>query len=143
MDFQVEQVIHAAPADVAAIMFDPALEKEWITNATKVEVLTPGPLGLGARISREGGFMGRTYAWVWEVTAFDPGRLIEMTFVEGPAQGAVTFEVSPTAGGSIAMVHVHSKQSLPQPITNWFAKHDVAADLARLARLVAARQAVA
>jgi hypothetical protein len=143
MDFQVEQVIHASPADVAAIMFDPALEKEWITNATKIEVQTSGPIGVGARISREGGFMGRTYTWVWEVTAFDPGRLMEMTFVEGPTQGAVTFEVSPTAGGSIAMIHVQSKQNLPQPITNWFAKHDVVADLARLARLVAARQAAA
>ena len=143
MEFQVEQVIHAAPAEVARIMFDPALEMEWITNATKVEVLTPGPVGVGARIRREGGFMGRTYAWVWEVTAFEPERLMEMSFVEGPTEGAIIFEVSPTAGGSIAMIHLRSKPNLPRPITNWFAKHDLAADLARLARLVAARQAAA
>ena len=41
MDFFVEQTIHAAPEDVAKIMFDPARDGEWIAKGATAEVLTP------------------------------------------------------------------------------------------------------
>jgi len=138
MEFQVEHVVHAAPAEVAKIMFDPSREPEWSGTATKVEVLTPGPFGVGSRVRREGGFLGAKFTIVTEVTAFEPDRILEMDIVEGPTHGTVVYEVSPTAGGSIAMIHTRNKPNRPAFISGLILKHDAGEDLGRLARLVMA-----
>src|SRR6202008_531821 len=139
MEFQVEHVIHAAPAEVARIMFDPALETQWISNASMVELLPPGPIAVGSRVRREGGFLGKSFSWVSEVTAFEPDHLLEMNIVEGPMQGVLTFEVSSTAGGSIAMIHTRNQPSLRLPGAGWVLKREVGEDLGRLAKLVTSR----
>src|ERR1700742_2612182 len=111
MEFLVEKVIHASTDDVARIMFDPALEDQWGENAGKAEVLTPGPLAVGSRVRHQGSVAGLAQTYVTEVTAFDPGRRLEMNIVEGPARGQLVYTVSPTAGGAIASVYVDDSKS--------------------------------
>lgn len=136
MDILVERTIHAAPEEVARIMFDPENDPQWINGARSVEKLTPGPTAVGTRVRHEGGFFGRKFSWVTEVTALDPEARLAMNIVEGPIHGEVSFEVRPTAGGAIAVVH-NRGGGLPLPGMAWMVKRSVNEDLRRLAKLVA------
>src|SRR5919112_1781444 len=101
MDILVQRAIGASPASVARVMFEPANDPKWIGGAKAVEKLTAGPLSKGARVRREGGFLGRKFSWVTEVTGFAPDRRLEMRFVEGPMKGGVTYEIEKSGGGSL------------------------------------------
>jgi len=136
VEFHVEQVIHAAPADVARIMFDPDLEERWIDTARSAEKLTPGPIAVGTRVRHEAGVLGQKAPFVTEVTELDPDRRLAMEIVEGAERGVLVFQVAPTAGGTIATVHVRNNPKLPIPIAPWVRKQHVQESLHRLATLV-------
>ena len=133
MEFHVEQVIHAAPADVARTMFDPDQEERW---AGKAEKLTPGPVAVGSRIRHDPAALGLRAAFVTEVTELEPDRRLAMEIVEGPERGLVVYQVVPTAGGSIATVHVRNNPKLPIPLAPWARKQHIQENLHRLAKLI-------
>ena len=51
MDIVQNIQIAAAPADVAAVMFDPAREQEWMTSVTSTTPRTAG-ITVGAEVDR-------------------------------------------------------------------------------------------
>lgn len=136
MEFHVEQVIHAAPAEVARIMFDPDLEDRWIDKAGKAEKLTPGPLAVGSRVRHDAGLLGVRAPFITEVTEYDPERRLAMDIVEGPVRGVLVYQIAPTSGGAIATVHVRNNPKLPIPVAPWAHKHHVQENLHRLANAV-------
>jgi hypothetical protein len=136
MEFNVEQVIHAAPAAVARIMFDPDLEDQWAGKAGKAERLTPGPMAVGSRVRHDAGALGLRAPFVTEVTELDPERRLAMEIVEGPVRGVIIYQVAPTSGGAIAAVHVRNPSKLPIPEVPWVRKHHVQENLHRLANLL-------
>lgn len=138
MDIVIEQVVHAAPAEVARIMFDPQVEDRWTESKDKAEVLTPGPLGIGSRVRHAAKLLGlKSASFVTEVVELEPERKLAMEIVEGPERGLVTYQVSPTAGGSIAAIHVRSHPKLPIPLVPWARKQQIQENLHRLSNLVA------
>ena len=139
MDIRVERTIAATPEAVAAVMFDPLRDPEWIGGAQCVEPLTSGPLAVGSRVRRRGGFLGRKFSWVTEVVAFEPDRLVDMRFLEGPMQGSVTYQVRAAAGGALASVRNHGGASFSVPGMAWMLRRSVGKDLDRLAALVTQR----
>jgi hypothetical protein len=136
MDFFVEQTIHAAPQDVADIMFDPARESEWIEKGGNGDMLTPGPLGVGSRVRHEAGVHGWKVAFTTEVKSFEPGRKLEMEVVDGSDQGRIVYQVAPTSGGAIATIHVHDEAGLRFPHSTWARKQQAQENLHRLAQAV-------
>ncbi|CAN7442428.1 SRPBCC family protein [Phenylobacterium sp. LjRoot225] len=136
MEFHVEQVIHAAPAEVARIMFDPDLEDKWVNKAGKAERLTPGPMAVGSRVRHDSGTLGLRGPFVTEVTELDPDRRLAMEIVEGPVRGIIVYQVAPTSGGAIATVHVRNPPKLPIPEVPWVRKQHVQENLHRLAHLL-------
>lgn len=136
MDIRVERMMKASPAEVARVMFDAANDPQWIGGAKSVAPLTPGPLALGSRVRRQGGFLGRKFSWVTEVTALESERRVEMAFLEGPMQGAVTYEIQSADGGSLVSVRNHGGAGFSMPGMAWMLRRSVAKDLDRLAQLV-------
>lgn len=135
MEFHVEQVIHAAPAEVARVMFDPELEDKWV-KAGKAEKLTPGPMAVGSRVRHDTGVLGVRSPFVTEVTELDPERRLAMEIVEGPVRGFIVYQVAATSGGAIATVHVRNPPKLPIPDVPWARKQHVQENLHRLANLL-------
>jgi len=135
MDVRVEVRTSASPAAVARIMFDPTRDPEWIGGARRVDP-PEGAMGVGLRIRRHGGFLGRAFSWVTEVTAFEPERRVDMRFVEGPMRGHVSYLVAPAEGGSLVAVHNRGAASFELPGMAWMVRRSVANDLARLVALV-------
>lgn len=137
MDFFVEQTIHAAPEDVAKIMFDPAREAEWVDKATKAELLTTGPLRVGSRVRHEAGVHGWKISFITEVKAFEPDRKLVMDVVYGSDHGEITYQVAATAGGAIASIHVRDEAMARIPHSVWARKDQAKDNLHRLAQAVA------
>jgi len=133
MDVTATRKISASPARVAAIMFDPTRDPEWIGGAKSVDPPTGNPTVIGARTTRHGGFMGRKFSWQTEVVEFEPNSLLDMRFVAGPMKGgSVTYRIAPV--GDASQVSIRNTGPGPQ-LMGWFVKRSVGRDLARLARL--------
>src|SRR5687767_14234610 len=135
MDVTAERTIAASPKQVAAVMFDPRRDPEWIGGAQSVEPLSGDPTTIGARVRRNGGFMGKKFSWETEVANHQADRLLGMRFVEGPMKGgAVTYRIEPEGSGSRVSIRNTGPGSR---IMGWFVRRSVGKDLDRLAKLVA------
>ena len=126
-----------APADrVARVMFDPRRDPEWIGGARSVEPPDGDPTRVGARTTRHGGFMGKSFSWQTEIEGYEPERLLRMHFVEGPMKGgSVTYRIEPD--GKASEVSIRNTGPGPQ-IMGWFVKRSVGKDLERLSKLISA-----
>lgn len=134
----VRQHIAATPERIAAVMFDPARDPEWIGGAKRATVLGPLPYGVGTRVKRDGAFLGRTFSWTTEMTEFEPGRLARMKQVAGPFKGGVDYSVAPAAGGSEVTIRNYGEASFWFPFMATMMRASVGADLKRLKRIVEA-----
>ena len=135
MDVTATRIFASPPERIAALMFDPRRDPEWIGGAKSVDPPSGDPTAVGARVTLHGGFMGRKFSWQTEVVEFEPHRLLRMKFVAGPMKGGgVTYRIEPAPGGS--RVSVRNTGPGPQ-LMGWFVKRSVGKDLDRLAKLVA------
>ena len=134
MDVTASRFMGASPERVAAVMFDPRRDPEWIGGAKSVDPPTGDPTASGARVTRHGGFLGKKFSWITEVVEHVPARLLRMAFVEGPMKGgSVTYRIEPAEAGS----NVFIRNAGPGPsFMGWFVKRSVGKDLDRLAKLV-------
>src|SRR5205085_11661127 len=87
MDVMATRAIAARPGRVAAVMFDPRRDPEWIGGAKSVAAPKGDPTKIGARVTRHGGFMGKKFSWMTEVAGHDPDHLLHMNFIEGQMKG--------------------------------------------------------
>ena len=85
VDVTVEIDIGAAPADVAAVMFDPEREPQWMTAVTSVELIDKA-LAPGARVRRKASVLGRDVGWTTEVERVHFPHLLVLRVTEGPLQ---------------------------------------------------------
>jgi uncharacterized protein YndB with AHSA1/START domain len=134
VDVTASRTIPASPDRVAAVMFDPTRDPEWIGGAKSVDPPSGNPTAVGARTTRHGGFMGRKFSWQTEVATFEPNRLLDMRFVAGPMKGGgATYRIEPE--GNRSRVSIRNTGPGPQ-FMGWFVKRSVGKDLDRLAKLV-------
>jgi uncharacterized protein YndB with AHSA1/START domain len=134
VDVTASRTIAATPGQVAAIMFDPQRDPEWIGGAKSVDTPTGDPMKIGARVTRHGGFLGRKFSWTTEVRGFESDHLLHMGFIAGPMKGGtVTYRIEPDGSGS--RVSIRNTGPGPQLI-GWFVKRSVGKDLDRLRRIV-------
>jgi uncharacterized membrane protein len=103
IDVTVETEIVAAPADVAAIMFDPQREPEWMKAVQHVEVIDPA-LAPGARVKHTASFMGKELTWTTTVEAVHFPHVLRLQLSEGPFAGTVSYQIQRSAGGSTVRV---------------------------------------
>ena len=141
MDFYIEHTIHAAPEQVAEVMFDPAREGEWMAKGGEAERLTPGPLRVGSQVRHTASVHGWPVSFVTQVKAIEPGRRLEMEIVGASRRAAIIYQVAPTAGGAIATLHVRDDEQTQHPVATWARKQQAQENLAHLAQAVARTQA--
>lgn len=98
--------INADPSRVFALAADIPNVPKFIAAITRIEMLTPGPIGAGTRWRETRRAMGQEAAVELEISAFDPPR--SMT-ISGMAMGSrydTRFEIVPEGGGTRAEMHV-------------------------------------
>jgi hypothetical protein len=137
VDVTVSQKIDAAPERVAAVLFDPSCDAEWIGGAKKAEILTAElPYGPGYRVRRTGAFLGKRFSWVTEIAEYEPNRLTRMKHVAGPFEGGVDYTVAPSDRGSLVTIRNYGAASFSFPFMATMMRMSVASDLRRLKRIV-------
>jgi uncharacterized membrane protein len=99
VDVTVEIEIGAAPADVAAVMFDPQREPQWMKAVTDVELIDAA-LAPGARVRRRASFFGKEIGWTTEVERVHFPHLLILRVTEGPFTGTIRYEIQRGAAGS-------------------------------------------
>ncbi len=104
IEFSAEVDVAAAPADVAAVLFDPAREPEWMKAVTSVEVIDQA-LAPGARVKHSGAVMGHEFAWTTRVETVMFPHVLAMAIIEGPFTGTVRYKVERTPNGSRVRIH--------------------------------------
>ena len=80
--FEVQCTIPAPPQRVYDALTDLDRAGEWMQNLVGIEKLTQGPFAPGTRWREMRRFLGQRTSEIFEVSAADPGRRIEV-FCEG------------------------------------------------------------
>ena len=144
IDVTADIEIAADPTDIAAVMFDPHRDTEWVAAVRTVDVMDPG-IKPGARVRRTGTVLGKDVAWTTEVVAFHFPHLLQLRVADGPFAGTVAYHVARSAGGSTARIRSTGELALglPDALVAGPLRSALAADLERLKRVVesAVRQA--
>lgn len=138
LDVSAEIDIAASPADIAAVMFDPHRDQEWVAAVRTVEVMDPG-IKPGARVRRTGSLLGHDVTWTTEVASFHFPHLLELRVVEGPFSGTVVYQVGRSPSGSVARIqHVGELGGLniAESMVAGPMRAAIAADLERLKAIV-------
>ena len=139
IDLTVETEIAAAPADVAAVMFDPQREPEWMSAIKSVELLDAA-LQPGARVKRTASFMGTEIGWTTEVEAVHFPHVLKLKIADGPITGTVSYQIQRSEGGSIVRIHNQGQTTkfgfVPTSLIEGPMRSALTADLARLKALV-------
>jgi uncharacterized protein YndB with AHSA1/START domain len=134
VDVTASRSIAALPGSVAAVMFDPRRDPEWIGGAKSVDAPSGDPTKVGAKVTRHGGFMGRKFSWTTEIQGSETDHLLHMHFIAGPMRGGtVTYRIDPEGSGS--RVSIRNTGPGPQ-LMGWFVRRSVGKDLDRLATIV-------
>jgi uncharacterized protein YndB with AHSA1/START domain len=139
VDVSVEIEIGAAPADVAAVMFDPQREPQWMSAIKDVELIDAA-LAPGARVRRRASVMGHDVGWTTEVERVMFPHLLVLRVTEGPFTGTIKYEIQRSAAGSHVTIHNTGQSAglsfIPAAMIAAPLKTALNADLGRLKNLV-------
>ena len=91
----------ARPAEeVFAFFADASNNPKWQSGMVSCEWTTSPPIALGSSYSQRARFLGRDVVSTFVVTAYEPGRLIQIETVESTFPIKVIRTVEPTGDGS-------------------------------------------
>ena len=144
MTIEVEVAVEIARprAEVAEIMFDPAHDAIWTTGVIDVRPGAPGPLRKGSRVERTVKFVGRRFAYAYDVLDADGRSFVEMEVAQ-PFPMKVRYELEDTARGTIARIRTHGDPgaffSLAGPLLSRMVRRNIANDLELLKEYVEGR----
>ena len=99
IDIAAEIEIAADPSDIAAVMFDPNREREWMSNVTDVNVIDPA-VAIGARVEHRGRVLGQDISWTTAVDAIHFPHVLVLRVDDGPFVGTVRYEIQRSGSGS-------------------------------------------
>ena len=134
-DVRVEAHVARSPEDVAAYMFDPHHDPDWITGIEHVDP-PAAPIDVGTETHRLARFMGRRIDYVLRVIEHIPDRLLVMESVQAPFPMGVTYGVQPDGTGSRVSLRVTGGYGLlmrlAQPIVSRQIRRSLESDLRQL-----------
>lgn len=135
-DVQVETVIRRPRASVADYAMDWRNDTTWIRALSEVRQVTDGPFGIGTRVERVAGFLGKRIEYVNEIAEYEPGKRLVTRSVKAPFPMTVVYEFEDADGGTRMRIRTQGDASgfykLAGPLLAAAVKRGVAGDLARL-----------
>lgn len=121
--FSVAEYVDAPPSQVFALFTDFEHAPEHLSSITNLEILTPGPTRIGTRFRETRRLDGHQSTEELEVTAFEPGRHIDLRRRSGGTEFRSAFRFAPAHTGTQVEVDVESEPlslaaRLLTPLTN-------------------------
>ncbi len=138
--FKFSERIDRPPGEVFAFFVDYDRASEWVPEITRVEMLTDGPIRVGARY-REMRWTSKGEARIdMEVTAFDPPVRYSAAFDEGGYQVTFNYMFTPDGDGTrvemSCIVRAAGARTLLAPIITWLLRRQDKLKLRNLKRAV-------
>jgi hypothetical protein len=93
MDVTAEVRVRRPREEVAAYLFEPANDPEWIGGVSEARLLGDPPIRAGSRVARVASFLGRRIEYVNEVVELDDARVLRMRTVSGPFPMDITYSL--------------------------------------------------
>ncbi len=100
VEVEVQTVIRAPVADVAAYAADPSHAPDWYVNISSVEWETLPPAQVGSRVAFVAHFLGRRIAYTYEIVEMVPGERTVMRTAQGPFPMETTYTWVAVDGGT-------------------------------------------
>ena len=136
-DVTATTVIRRPRAEVAAYMFDPRNDAQWTTGVDTVRPHADGPLRAGSKVDRNVRFLGRRFGYMYEVTAAEPGRSVEMA-VEVPFPMRIRYQLDDQGDATRATIRARGAPSgffrLFGPLLDPMVRRSIGKDLELLRR---------
>jgi hypothetical protein len=98
--FTLSKLIAAPPAAVFDLFADIPHAAGRIKAIKMIDMLTPGPVGVGTRFKETRVMFGKDCTEEMQVTAFDPGRGYEVTCQSCGAEYRTVFRFTPEGSGT-------------------------------------------
>ena len=138
MRIDLEHVVGHPVEQVFAAMSDPARRALWQESTSDVELLTPGPAGLGTRWREITRGIGTVTA---EVVGFEENALWEEAHTADGGRGQVTVRFRPEGEAAThltltAELHLSGMKRLLEPVLEPVVRRQMPSDLARLEALL-------
>ena len=128
---------------VAAYLWDPANDREWIGGLRSARLVSPAPVRVGSRVQRVASFLGRRVEYLNEITELTPDRLA-MRSVRAPFPMRITYRLRDAGDGTTEVtVRVEGDTgrfyALAGPFLARAVHRSVSRDLRTLKRVLEAR----
>jgi hypothetical protein len=98
--FTLTKQVAAPPAAVFAVFADLEHAVGRVQAISKLEVVTPGPVGVGTRFRETRKMFGKDCTEEMQITAFEPGRGYEVTMQSCGAEFRTVFRFVPEGSGT-------------------------------------------
>jgi hypothetical protein len=103
IDVEARVTINRPRVHVAAFMFEPRNDMIWTKAVIACRQLDDGPLRAGSRVERTVKFLGKQFAYVYEVLDADVQRFLELA-VQQPFPMRVRYQLDDDESGTIASI---------------------------------------
>ena len=134
--------IQRSAAEVFSFISNPENNSQWQNGMQACEITSDGPLGIGSTYHQRAKFLGRDIISNFEITAYEPGRLIRGDTVESSFPISFTRIVEPDAAGTgcnvqaIVTGDAAGFFKLFTPLMNWMVGRSIKNDYRRLKELM-------
>lgn len=95
MRLSARRDISRPPDEVFAVISDASNNPLWQKGQLSCRWTTPPPIGIGSRYEQEARFLGRRVVNCFEVTEYEPGRVVTIRSAEGSFPITVRRSVEP------------------------------------------------
>ena len=129
-------------AEVFDFISNPENNPQWQSGMQSCEITSDGEWGLGSTYAQQAKFMGRAIVSKFEITQYEPGRLIRGDTVESSFPISFTRIVEPDESGEGCLVQaIVTGDStgffkLLNPLMNWMVSSSIKKDYRRLKELM-------
>lgn len=97
---ELSVVINRPVPEVFAYITNPANNATWQEGLVESRLESPGPMGVGAKVTDVRKFLGRDMNSKLEVTAFEPNKKFVEKVVSGPLQFEIIQTFEPAGDGT-------------------------------------------
>jgi len=141
IDVAAEIEIAADPSDIAALMFDPHREPDWVSAVREVTVVDPA-VRIGAQVVHHGRIAGRDVTWTTAIESIHFPHVLVLKVEGGPFVGTLRYDIQRSGAGSRVRIRGQGDAAalsfLPASVIATPLRSAMSADLDRLKALVEA-----
>lgn len=143
--FEVTEVVNRPAEEVFAYLTDSEKLPEWQSMVSESRQESPGPMGVGTRVSNVRNFLGRRMEFQAEVTVYEPPERFDLRVVSGPVPFQISHTLEPMETATTIKVEVQGEPGgffkLAEPVVGRQAERQFKSDFATLKDLLEARAA--